>query len=70
MSKGMDGFRDIFLAGVGSMAYAAEWGKDTFDMLVAKGESVVGRGRKLEGELHRDPSRPAQTSHGEPVERE
>ena len=58
MNEGKDVLRDIFLVSVGSMAYAAEWGRDAFESLVAKGESVVGRGPSLDGELHRNPPEP------------
>ena len=37
MSNIGDGFKNIFLAGIGAMAYTGEKGKEVIDQLVAKG---------------------------------
>ena len=39
-----DGFKNIFLAGIGALAYTGEKGKELVDALVAKGEMTVEQG--------------------------
>lgn len=51
MSNITDSVRDIFLAGVGAMAYGAEKSKEIVDQLVAKGEITVEQGKQLNTEL-------------------
>lgn len=46
-----DGFKDIFLAGIGVMAVTAEKGKELVDQLIAKGELTVDQGRQINTEL-------------------
>lgn len=46
-----DGFKDIFLAGVGAMAITGEKAKDLVDTLIAKGELTVDQGRQINTEL-------------------
>ena len=46
-----DGFKDIFLAGVGAMAIGAEKSKELVDQLIAKGEITVEQGKQLNTEL-------------------
>ena len=48
-----DGFKSIFLAGIGAMAYTGEKGKEIIDQLVAKGEITLDQGRELNEELQR-----------------
>ena len=48
-----DGFKNIFLAGIGAMAYTGEKGKEVIDQLVAKGEITLDQGRELNEELQR-----------------
>lgn len=48
-----DGFKNIFLAGIGAMAYTGEKGKEIIDQLVAKGEITLDQGRELNEELQR-----------------
>lgn len=51
MSSISDGFRDVFLAGVGAMALGAEKSKELIDQLIAKGEITVEQGKQLNAEL-------------------
>ena len=53
MSNIGDGFKNIFLAGIGAMAYTGEKGKEIIDQLVAKGELTLDQGRELNEELQR-----------------
>ena len=53
MSNIGDGFKNIFLAGIGAMAYTGEKGKEVIDQLVAKGEITLEQGRELNDELQR-----------------
>lgn len=46
-----DGFKNIFLAGIGAMAYTGEKGKEIIDQLVEKGEITLDQGRQLNEEL-------------------
>ena len=46
-----DGFKSIFLAGIGAMAYTGEKGKEIIDQLVEKGEITLDQGRELNEEL-------------------
>ena len=48
-----DGFKNIFLAGIGMMAYTGEKGKEIVDQLVEKGEITLDQGRELNEELRR-----------------
>ena len=46
-----DGFKDIFLAGVGAMAITGEKAKDLVDTLISKGELTVDQGKQINTEL-------------------
>ena len=46
-----DGFKSIFLAGIGAVAIGAEKGKDLVDQLVARGEMTVEQGKQVNAEL-------------------
>ena len=48
-----DGLKNIFLAGIGMMAYTGEKGKEVIDQLVEKGEITLDQGRELNEELRR-----------------
>lgn len=48
-----DGFKNIFLAGIGAMAYTGEKGKEIIDQLVEKGEITLEQGKELNAELQR-----------------
>ena len=53
MSNIGDGFKNIFLAGIGALAYTGEKGKEIIDQLVEKGEITMDQGRELNEELKR-----------------
>lgn len=46
-----DGFKDIFLAGVGAMTITGEKAKDLVDTLISKGELTVDQGKQINTEL-------------------
>ncbi len=46
-----DGFKDVFLAGIGAMAITAEKGKELVDQLIEKGELTVDQGKQINTEL-------------------
>lgn len=46
-----DGFKGIFLAGIGAVAIGAEKGKELVDQLVARGEMTVEQGKQINTEL-------------------
>lgn len=46
-----DGFKDVFLAGVGAMAITGEKAKELVDQLIAKGEISVDQGKQINTEL-------------------
>ncbi|MEE0246125.1 hypothetical protein [Ellagibacter isourolithinifaciens] len=46
-----DGFKGIFLAGIGAVAIGAEKGKELVDQLVARGEMTVEQGKQIKTEL-------------------
>ena len=46
-----DGFKGIFLAGIGAVAIGAEKGKELVDQLVACGEMTVEQGKQINTEL-------------------
>lgn len=48
-----DGFKNIFLAGIGALAYTGEKGKEIIDQLVEKGEITLDEGKELNEELKR-----------------
>lgn len=46
-----DGFKDIFLAGVGALAYGGERANKLVNDLIEKGEITVEQGKELNTEL-------------------
>ena len=46
-----DGFKDIFLAGVGALAYGGEKANELVNNLIEKGEITVEQGKQLNTEL-------------------
>lgn len=46
-----DGFKDIFLAGVGALAYGGERANDLVNTLIEKGELTVEQGKEINTEL-------------------
>lgn len=51
MANLTDGFKDIFLAGVGAMAITGEKAKELVDQLISKGELTVDQGKQINTEL-------------------
>ena len=51
MANLSDGFKDIFLAGVGAMAITGEKTKELVDQLISKGELTVDQGKQINTEL-------------------
>lgn len=51
MANFSDGFKDIFLAGIGAMAITGEKTKDLVDQLISKGELTVDQGKQINSEL-------------------
>ncbi len=51
MAQITDGFKDIFLAGIGAMAVTGEKAKVLVDDLIQKGELTVDQGKQLNREL-------------------
>jgi len=48
-----DGFKNIFLAGIGALAYTGEKSKEVIEQLVEKGEITLEQSRELNDELQR-----------------
>lgn len=46
-----DGFKDIFLAGIGALAITGEKAKELVDRLIARGEITVDQGKSINSEL-------------------
>lgn len=46
-----EGFKNVFLAGIGALAIGGEKGKELVDTLVAKGEMTIDQGKKINREL-------------------
>lgn len=51
MASITDGFKDIFLAGIGAMAIGAEKSKELVDQLIARGEITIEQGKEINSEL-------------------
>ena len=51
MANFSDGFKDIFLAGIGAMAITGEKTKELVDQLISKGELTVDQGKEINSEL-------------------
>ncbi len=51
MAQLTDGFKDIFLAGIGALAITGEKAKDVVDQLIEKGELTVEQGKQVNREL-------------------
>ncbi len=51
MSSITDGFKDVFMAGIGAMALGAEKSKELVDQLIAKGELTVDQGKAINADL-------------------
>lgn len=46
-----EGFKNVFLAGIGALAIGGEKGKELVDTLVAKGEMTIDQGKQINREL-------------------
>ena len=57
-----DGFKDIFLAGVGAMAITGEKATDLVSTLIAKGELTVEQGKQINTELAHKAANVAQSA--------
>lgn len=57
-----DGFKDIFLAGVGAMAITGEKATDLVSTLIAKGELTVEQGKQINTELVHKAANAAQSA--------
>lgn len=62
-----DGFRDIFLAGVGALAMTGEKTKEVLEELIARGQISVEQGRKINEELSRRGAEKASELHTESI---
>ena len=51
-----DGFKNIFLAGIGAAALTADAAKEVVDKMIAKGELTVEQGKSINEELKRKAS--------------
>lgn len=51
MSSITDGFKDVFMAGIGAMALGAEKSKELVDQLIAKGGLTVEQGKVINADL-------------------
>lgn len=63
-----DGFKDIFLAGVGAMAITGEKAKEVVDTLIAKGEITVEQGKQINTELGHKVSEAAESARYTAIE--
>ena len=63
-----DGFKDIFLAGVGAMAIAGEKATDLVSTLIAKGELAVEQGKQINTELAHKAASAAQSARFDALE--
>lgn len=61
MANLSDGFKDIFLAGIGAMAITGEKTKELVDQLISKGELTVEQGKQINTELKHKAEDVAQT---------
>lgn len=53
MASIQDGFKNIFFAGIGALAFTGEKAKEMVDQLIAKGELTVDQGKQINSELTR-----------------
>ena len=63
-----DGFKGIFLAGIGAVAIGAEKGKELVDQLVARGEMTVEQGKQINTELAHKAANAAQSARFDALE--
>ena len=65
-----DGFKDIFLAGVGALAITGEKAKEVVDTLIEKGSITVEQGKDINQELQHKVTQTISKVREEPEERE
>lgn len=53
MANVSEGFKNVFLAGIGAMAITGEKAKEMVDVMIAKGEITVEQGKDINSELKR-----------------
>ena len=63
-----DGFKDIFLAGVGAMAITGEKATDLVSTLITKGELTVEQGKQINTELAHKAANAAQSARFDALE--
>ena len=63
-----DGFKGIFLAGIGAVAIGAEKGKELVDQLVARGEMTVEQGKQINTELAHKAANAAESARFDALE--
>ena len=63
-----DGFKDIFLAGVGAMAITGEKATDLVSTLIAKGELTVEQGKQINTELAHKAANAAESARFDALE--
>lgn len=68
MANFSDGFKDIFLAGIGAMAITGEKTKELVDQLISKGEITVDQGKQINTELKHKAEEVAATVRYEALE--
>ncbi len=56
-----EGFKNVFLAGIGALAITGEKGKELVDTLVAKGEMTIDQGKQINQELQHKASNASKT---------
>ena len=63
-----EGFRSVFLAGIGALAITGEKGKELVDTLVAKGEMTVEQGKQINADLAQKAAESAQGARDAAIE--
>lgn len=64
MSSITDGFKDVFMAGIGAMALGAEKSKELVDQLIEKGELTVDQGKVINADLIEQATQKASATAG------
>ena len=63
-----DGFKNVFLAGLGALSLGAEKGKELVDVLVKQGEISFEQGKEINSELQRRAAAAAETARDAALE--
>ena len=64
MSSITEGFKDVFMAGIGAMALGAEKSKELVDQLIEKGELTVDQGKAVNADLIEQAAQKASATAG------